>query len=72
MLSQNKLDRMSELAQKKKAGQLTPEELVEQKELRAEYLQSFRAKLTDHITTMGMEPKPKHSHGCGCGCGPKH
>jgi len=42
MLTQEKMDRINELARKKKTVGLTEEELAEQAELRAEYLEKFR------------------------------
>ncbi|TDM07034.1 DUF896 domain-containing protein [Macrococcus lamae] len=42
MLEQQKMDRINELAKKKKTEGLTEEEGREQSRLRAEYLQSFR------------------------------
>ncbi|MBF7097837.1 DUF896 domain-containing protein [Alkalibacter mobilis] len=42
MLSEEKIKRINELAQKKKTAGLTDEEAAEQKKLREEYLESFR------------------------------
>jgi len=42
MLTKEKIDRINELARKKKTAGLTEEELAEQAELRAEYLEKFR------------------------------
>lgn len=42
MLEKKKLDRINELAKKKKEGTLTSAEASEQKELRQEYLKTFR------------------------------
>ncbi len=42
MLEQKKMDRINELANKKKSMGLTPKEEKEQRELREEYLKSFR------------------------------
>jgi len=42
LLSKDKLDRINFLAKKSKNERLTPEEKKEQKELREEYLKSFR------------------------------
>ena len=45
-MEQSKIDRINELAAKKKASSLTPEELEEQRKLREEYILSFRASMT--------------------------
>lgn len=42
MLPKEKIDRINFLAKKKKETGLTPEELLEQKKLRDEYLANFR------------------------------
>ena len=42
-MEKEKVARINELANKKKTVGLTPEELVEQKALREEYLRDFRA-----------------------------
>lgn len=42
MLTKEKLDRINELARKKKTEGLTEEELQEQAQLRSEYLENFR------------------------------
>lgn len=43
MIGQEKLDRINELAKKKKTEGLTPEEQAEQDVLRKEYIKAFRA-----------------------------
>ena len=43
MIGKEKLDRINELAKKKKTVGLTPEETKEQEELRKEYIEAFRA-----------------------------
>ncbi|MBR0447710.1 MAG: DUF896 domain-containing protein [Clostridia bacterium] len=48
-MEQKKIDRINELAKKKKAEGLTPEELEEQAALRAEYIAGFRASLTAQL-----------------------
>ena len=48
-MEQKKIDRINELARKKKAEGLTPEELEEQAALRAEYIAGFRASLTAQL-----------------------
>lgn len=42
MLSKEKLARLNELAKKAKSIELTKEEIIEQKQLREEYLKVFR------------------------------
>lgn len=49
MLSKEKIARINELAKRAKTTGLTKEEALEQKRLREEYLQSFRASFTDHL-----------------------
>ncbi|NGP44043.1 DUF896 domain-containing protein [Bacillaceae bacterium SIJ1] len=49
MLSQQKLNRINELAQKKKYEGLTKQETDEQQTLRKEYLQVFRQSMTNHL-----------------------
>ncbi len=41
-MEKKKIDRINELAHKKKSVGLTPEELEEQAQLRAEFLEDFR------------------------------
>lgn len=48
-MEQKKIDRINELAKKKKAEGLSPEELEEQAALRAEYIAGFRASLTAQL-----------------------
>ena len=41
-MDKKKIERINELARKSRETELTPEELEEQKELRAEYIADFR------------------------------
>ncbi|WP_188205888.1 DUF896 domain-containing protein [Alkalibacillus aidingensis] len=52
MLSQDKIKRINELANKKKTEGLTKTEEKEQKELRQEYLQSFRNSFKNQLHSM--------------------
>jgi len=49
MISPTKINRLNELAKKKKLGTLTKNELKEQQELREEYLATFREGMKDTI-----------------------
>ena len=56
-MEQSKIDRINELARKKKAEGLTPAELEEQAALRAEYIAGFRASLTAQLdNTVVVDP----------------
>ncbi len=48
-MNENKIRRINELAQKKKTVGLTEGELIEQQELRSEYLQAFRANMVQML-----------------------
>ena len=48
-VSKEQLDRINELAQKKKTEGLTPEELAEQKELYRIFLEDFRARFKQQL-----------------------
>lgn len=48
-MEQKKIDRINELARKKKTEGLTPAEMKEQAALRAEYIAGFRASLTAQL-----------------------
>lgn len=49
MLTTEKLNRLNELAKKKKSGTITEEELKEQQVLREEYLVTFRESMKNTI-----------------------
>lgn len=56
-MEQKKIDRINELARKKKAEGLTPAEVEEQAALRAEYIAGFRASLTAQLdNTVVVDP----------------
>ena len=52
MLSPEKIERINQLAKKKKAEGLTPAEVKEQKKLREAYLTAFRSGMRHHIEGM--------------------
>ena len=51
-MEQKKIDRINELAKKKKAEGLTEEEKAEQAVLRREYIDSFKRSLTGQLDNM--------------------
>ncbi len=56
-MEQKKIDRINELARKKKTEGLTPAEMEEQAALRAEYIAGFRASLTAQLdNTVVVDP----------------
>lgn len=48
-MEQEKINRINELAKKKKAGTLTAEEKIEQARLREEYIEGYRRAIRHHI-----------------------
>lgn len=48
-MDQKKIDRINELARKKKAQGLTEAELAEQAELRREYIEGYKRSLRAHV-----------------------
>lgn len=67
-MNQDMIRRINELAKKKKEHGLTPEELQEQKQLYAVYLQGIREQVK---TQLEATVKPAHPAGCDC-CGDHH
>ena len=56
-MTQAKINRINELARKQKAEGLTEEERVEQKQLRKEYIDSFRKSLESQLNSIEiLEP----------------
>lgn len=51
-MDQKKIDRINELARKKKSQGLTKEELAEQKVLREEFLADFRARFKAQLDSI--------------------
>ncbi len=61
MLGKEKLDRINELAKKKKTVGLTDEELKEQAELRKAYLAAFRKSFRQQLDNIEIvEDKTQH------------
>jgi len=56
-MTQEKIDRINELARKKKTVGLTDDEIIEQSILRREYIDSFKASLVSQLeNTYIVEP----------------
>ncbi|MBO4468269.1 MAG: DUF896 domain-containing protein [Clostridia bacterium] len=51
-MEQKKIDRINELARKQKSEGLSEEELAEQKILRREYIDSFKASLVSQLNSI--------------------
>lgn len=80
MITAELLERINELARKKKHEGLTPSELAEQKRLYKIYLASIRDQVTTQLDQAGIKPKSNcchegccehHHHGPDCNHG-KH
>lgn len=52
MVSTKTLNRINELAKKAKETGLTPDEKIEQDQLRKEYLKDFRSRMMDELTSI--------------------
>jgi len=58
MLTPQKIERLNELAKKKKLGTLTDSDVKEQQELREEYLANFRSGMKETIENVKViDPK---------------
>ena len=60
MIDQKLIDRINELAYKKKTVDLTEEEIELQKELRKEYLALFKEGLKQQLESIEIVDEPKH------------
>lgn len=60
MIDQKLIDRINELAYKKKTVGLTEEEIELQKELRKEYLALFKEGLKQQLESIEIVDEPKH------------
>ncbi|MCQ2559918.1 MAG: DUF896 domain-containing protein [Clostridia bacterium] len=80
MISQELVARINQLVAKQKAGTLTPEEKIEQDQLRKQYLQGIKAQIVDSLEASGFKKSSDSECGCGhhhhqhsnCGCGHHH
>lgn len=59
MITKEKIERINELARKKKTGTLTEEELDEQMTLRAEYLASVRKNFREQLDSIIIVDEPQ-------------
>lgn len=81
MITKELIQRINELAQKKRSQGLTSTELAEQKRLYKIYLASIREQVVTQLDGAGIKSPGhhhdchdagcKHDHGCGCNHG-KH
>ncbi|MDO5402916.1 MAG: DUF896 domain-containing protein [Eubacteriales bacterium] len=55
MITQKTIDRINELYKKSKEAGLTPEETLEQKELRSAYVKAFRDNLRGTLDTIKIQ-----------------
>lgn len=55
MLTPEKLNRINELARKQKQGTLTEKEIIEQQQLRKEYLANFRTSFRKRLENIEIE-----------------
>ena len=71
MITEELVNRINELANKKKSEGLTPAEQAEQKKLYKIYMASIRQQVTTQLDAAGIAPK---GHVCddNCGCQHKH
>ena len=61
-MERSRIERINELARKKKAGTLTGEEAAEQAELRREYLDVYRKNLKAMLDSIIVEEKDGTRH----------
>lgn len=66
MITKELLDRINELARKKRETGLTEEEIEEQSRLRKIYLADIRSQVVTALEASGCKPKAKHGSACGC------
>ncbi len=61
-MNKKKIERINELARKKKAGELTPEEAAEQAELRREYLAEYRENMKAMLDSLVIQEQDGTRH----------
>ena len=61
-MEKEKIDRINELAKKRKAEGLTPEEQAEQDTLRKEYIAGFRSNLQELLDSMVVQEPDGAQH----------
>lgn len=71
MITKELVERLNQLARKKKAEGLTPEEQEDQKKLYKIYLASIRGQVTSQLENAGIPKKGEH-HECHEGCCEHH
>lgn len=71
MITPEIIARINELGRKKKAGQLTEEEVVEQAKLRRLYIDTIKNQVKVQFDAQKQQADT-HIHHPGCGCHHKH
>lgn len=69
MITAKLVERINELSHKQKEGTLTPEEKIEQKKLREEYLKGIRSQITTALDSIEIQKSSRHhhhEHNCTC------
>ena len=61
-MDKKKIERINELARKKKAGELTPKEAAEQAELRREYLAEYRENMKAMLDSLVIQEQDGTRH----------
>lgn len=72
MITEELLQRINELAGKKRSRGLTTAELAEQKKLYKIYLASIREQVISQLDAAGINPKDRHTSDCSEGCCASH
>ncbi len=69
MITPEIIARINELGRKKKEGQLTADEIIEQTKLRRLYIDNIKNQVKVHLDS---QKEHLESHDCSCGCQDKH
>jgi len=64
VITKEMIDRINRLARKQRSEGLTPEEKLEQHNLRRLYLKNIRTQITDQLDSLGCRPKSGYAGNC--------